>query len=277
MLIPRLISGFLLTGLAVGILFGDAHLAPWYPCLFVTAMLFAGLGVWELLALMPEAARHPTGLATAGVWLVLAANWVQPVGRLAAWAPVLFAFVGVVLAAFLWEMATYREPGSITARIANVGFAAAYLGVLPSFLLQLRWIGPDAALALALTIFVPKLGDVGAYFTGRFLGKHKMTPLLSPKKTWEGFAGGLLVSVGVALLPALWLDHYAAGFALGFGLTVGLAGVLGDLAESLLKRDAGTKDAAKSIPGFGGVLDVIDSVLFAAPVAYLWFVSWPHD
>jgi phosphatidate cytidylyltransferase len=272
MLIPRLISGFLLTGLAAGILFGDAHLAPWYPCLFVAAVLFAGLGVWELLALLPAATRPPTGLATAGVWLVLGANWVQPGGKVAAWAPVLFAFVAVLFAAFLWEIATFREPGNIAARIANTGFAAAYLGVLPSFLLQLRWLGPDAGTYIALAIFVPKIGDVGAYFTGRFLGRHKMTPLLSPKKTWEGFGGGLCASVGTAFLPALWLEHHPPLFAVGFGLTVGLAGVLGDLAESVLKRDAGTKDAAKSIPGFGGVLDVIDSVLFAAPVAYVWFV-----
>jgi phosphatidate cytidylyltransferase len=273
MLIPRLISGFLLAALAGGILFGDAHLAPYYPCLFVAALLFGGLGAWELRSLVPAAARPPAWLAVGGVAAVLASNWV----RTGDWAPVLFAATGVVLAAFLWEIAQFREPGQAAARVANVGFAAVYLGVLPSFLVQLRWLGPDAGTWIALTIFVPKVGDVGAYFTGRAIGKHKMTPYLSPKKTWEGFCGGMLASVGIAFLPALWLDRHPPLFAIGFGLTVGIAGVLGDLAESLLKRDAGTKDAAKSIPGFGGVLDVIDSVLFAAPVAYLWFVSWPHD
>jgi phosphatidate cytidylyltransferase len=126
--------------------------------------------------------------------------------------------------------------------------------------------------ALALTIFVPKFCDVGAYFTGRFLGRHRMSSVLSPKKTWEGFAGGL----AVAVLTALLINGYfpilrgGAAAAVGFGLTVGLAGILGDLAESLIKRDCRRKDASQVVPGFGGVLDVIDAILFAAPVAYCW-------
>ncbi len=274
MLIPRLISGFLLAALAAGVILGDSFLAPWYPCLFVAAVLFAGLGARELVALLPEPSRPHPWLAIGGVLLVIAANWVNPsAGRLAAWAPVLFAFVGVLGAAFLTEMACYRGPGQLVPRIANTVFVVAYLGLLPSFLIQLRWSLAFASTAIALTIFVPKVGDIGAYFTGRYLGRHKMTPILSPKKTWEGFAGGLVASVLTAALPAAWLTDYRTVFAIGFGLTVGIAGVLGDLAESLLKRDAGTKDAARSIPGFGGVLDVIDSVLFAAPVAYIWFMN----
>jgi phosphatidate cytidylyltransferase len=106
--------------------------------------------------------------------------------------------------------------------------------------------------------------------------------VLSPKKTWEGFAGGMATSVAVAVflnrfgqpLPggATWLGDLAA---VGFGLTVGGAGVLGDLAESLVKRDCGQKDASQTVPGFGGVLDVVDSVIFAAPVAYCW-LKWSH-
>ena len=99
-----------------------------------------------------------------------------------------------------------------------------------------------------------------------------MTPLLSPKKTWEGFTGGMLASVLAAVAlnrlgPVLRGGDLAA---VGFGLTVGGAGVLGDLAESLIKRDGRQKDASTTVPGFGGVLDVIDSVVFAAPVAYCW-------
>ena len=133
-------------------------------------------------------------------------------------------------------------------------------------------------LALALTVFVPKGNDIGAYFTGKFLtgrvlGRTPLTPLLSPKKTWQGAIGGMIVSVAVALGinelgPVLPFGRLGA---IGFGLSVGLAGVLGDLAESLIKRDLQAKDASKSVPGFGGVLDVIDSLLFAAPVAWLWF------
>src|SRR5207248_385801 len=104
--------------------------------------------------------------------------------------------------AFLVEMARFREPGESVVRIALTVWIAAYLGLLPSFLAQLRWpagtgfspAGREVArgtTALALAVFVPKCCDIGAYFTGRFLGRHKMSPVLSPKKTWEGAAGGL--------------------------------------------------------------------------------------
>src|SRR5205814_9807007 len=131
-----------------------------------------------------------------------------------------------------------------------------------------------STVALALVIFVPKCCDIGAYFTGRFFGRHRMTPLLSPKKTWEGAAGG----VGMAVLVTFLIDrltqaHLLQGLVwteIGFGVTVAVAGMWGDLAESLIKRDCQRKDAGETVPGFGGVLDVVDAVLFAAPVAYCW-------
>jgi phosphatidate cytidylyltransferase len=158
-------------------------------------------------------------------------------------------------------------------------FTLIYLGVLPSFLAQIRWLpGEHSTLALALTVFVPKGNDIGAYFTGKFLtgrvlGRHRMAPRLSPGKTWQGAVGGLITAVLVAIginefgpvLRGGWIE------AVGFGLVVGIAGVLGDLSESLIKRGLQKKDASQALPGFGGVLDLVDSLLFAAPVAYLWF------
>jgi phosphatidate cytidylyltransferase len=152
----------------------------------------------------------------------------------------------------------------------------AYLGLLPSFLAQLRWLDdaqtykPVAALALA--IFVPKCCDIGAYFTGRLLGRHPMSPILSPKKTWEGLLGGLVLSAVVAVAINRPLSVLRGGdlSAAGFGLAVGGIGALGDLAESLIKRDCRRKDASQVVPGFGGVLDVVDSIVFAAPLAYCW-------
>jgi phosphatidate cytidylyltransferase len=98
-----------------------------------------------------------------------------------------------------------------------------------------------------------------------------MTPLLSPKKTWEGAAGGLLASIAAAIAinrlgPAL---NYGL-MEIAFGISVGLAALLGDLAESLIKRDSGQKDASQVVPGFGGILDIVDSVIFSAPVSYWW-------
>ena len=177
------------------------------------------------------------------------------------------------MASFLLEVIRYNGEAGTIARIQGVMLSLFYLGLLPSFLLQMRWFPSDIALtALLLTIFVPKVGDIGAYFVGRFLGRHKFAPILSPKKTWEGFVGGLSAAMATAIAVESIRPIFRHGLleAAAFGLFVGLMGVLGDLAESLLKRDAGVKDAAKSIPGFGGILDVIDAILFAGPVAYVW-------
>jgi phosphatidate cytidylyltransferase len=172
-------------------------------------------------------------------------------------------------------MARYREPGTAITRLALTTFVFVYLGLLGSVFAQIRWLGDPirTSLMLALTIFAPKAGDIGAFFTGTFLGKHKMTPILSPKKTWEGFAGGLIAAALMAVGLSYFGDVFRRGIveAAAFGIVVGIVGVLGDLAESLIKRDGQAKDASQSIPGFGGLLDVVDSVLFAAPVAYLWF------
>jgi phosphatidate cytidylyltransferase len=164
-------------------------------------------------------------------------------------------------------------PGESVIRIALTVWLAAYLGLLPSFLAQLRWLShQQATTALALAIFVPKCGDSAAYFAGRFLGRHRLTPTLSPKKTWEGAVGGLAASV----LAAIGIDRLApvvrGGIfsAAGLGAALGIAAMLGDLAESLIKRDCYQKDASQVVPGFGGVLDIVDSILFAAPVAYWW-------
>ncbi|MEM1304554.1 MAG: phosphatidate cytidylyltransferase, partial [Planctomycetota bacterium] len=140
--------------------------------------------------------------------------------------------------------------------------------------------------ALVSLIAVVKGNDIGAYTAGRLTGRHKMTPVLSPGKTWEGFTGGMVMSVAAAwvcLGPfATWIgaapSEAAAtnGWWFGvvlYGLLVGLAGVAGDLAISLLKRDAGLKNSSSWLPGLGGVLDLLDSVLLGAPVAYVLWVA----
>jgi phosphatidate cytidylyltransferase len=286
MIRTRLWVGTLLALGAAGVLVGDTLLArhgfPFFPFL-LAFLLFAGTaGARELVRLFPPATRPSEPLVTCGVLLLLAANW-YPAARFqfetapaSPWAMLVVVFVGVQMGAFALEMWRYNgEPGAAVPRLGLTLFAVAYLGLLPCFLAQVRWLTPDAhrsAVMLALVVFVPKGNDIGAFFAGTFLGRHQMTPLLSPKKTWEGFAGGVLagtaVAVGLSFLEPVFRNGWEAA---AFGLVVGCAGVAGDLAESLIKRDGQSKDASKSIPGFGGVLDVTDSVLFAAPVAYLWF------
>lgn len=268
------------------LLVGDRHLAPWFPFLLGCLAFVGVFATRELVALFPPAFRPPESVAILGVVAVLAANWypvaqhhVPKLPAATSWhQPVLLVFVGVVAVGFLREMRLFREPGAAVPRLALLTLAVAYLGLFGSFLAQLRWLDADpyrTSLILALTVFVPKCGDIGAFFTGTFFGRHKMTPVLSPKKTWEGFAGGLVAAVLAAVGLSFAGDVFRHGVveAAAFGVVVGIAGVLGDLAESLVKRDGQVKDAAKSIPGFGGLLDVVDSVLFAAPVAYLWFCT----
>lgn len=276
MLRTRLVVGTLLAAGAVGLLVFDPP--PWFPCLLV---LLLGLGLAscrELLNLLGPRRPAPL-LCYLGVAGLLAANWL---GRLPAGADATGPWVAVpgilavfLSAAFLVEMACFK-PGESLSRIALAVWLVVYLGLLPGLLAQLRWLpGPVEAgtLALLLAIFVPKGCDIGAYFTGRLFGRHPMTPVLSPKKTWEGAAGGL----AAAIVLAVALDRLAPVPVLGpwwaeagFGLTVGIAGMFGDLAESLIKRDCRQKDASATVPGFGGVLDVVDAVLLAAPVAYVW-------
>jgi phosphatidate cytidylyltransferase len=273
--------GTVLALLAAGALLLDGYLSPYFPCLLVLLLVLGLAAAAELRDLVADGPRPSLWLCLTATAVVLLANWPAHVGlygdlsaeaaEARAWRDVLFALAAVLLLGFLVEMATYQEPGGVVTRLSLLAWMTAYLALLPSFLAQLRWWGPGTGVtALALTIFVPKVGDIGAFFTGRFLGRHKMTPRLSPKKTWEGLAGGLAAAALLAVLlnrlltPVLTNDWRAAGF----GLAVGLAGVLGDLAESLVKRDRGRKDASQALPGFGGVLDVVDSILFAAPVSY---------
>ena len=120
-------------------------------------------------------------------------------------------------------------------------------------------------------IFVVKCSDIGAYTAGRFFGKHKFSPVISPKKTWEGMAGGVILAAVVAVAFAVFCDIMSWRLAIVFGVVFAFIGQLGDLAESMLKRDAETKDSSNSVPGFGGILDVVDSILITAPFGYLFF------
>jgi phosphatidate cytidylyltransferase len=147
--------------------------------------------------------------------------------------------------------------------------------------------GRFGMLALVSLIATVKMSDTGQYFVGRLIGRHKLAPLVSPGKTWEGAIGGFIFAIGTAWLIFAWaaprmVDVPVTSMPLSatpiggiritlFALAVAGAGLLGDLAESMLKRDAGVKDSSTWMPGFGGVLDLLDSLFGAAPVAYLFW------
>ncbi len=201
------------------------------------------------------------------------------VGRLA-WP--LLAMTLMLAVAFLGEMGRYQGPGGVTVRLALAVLCLVYVGGLLSVLFQLRYLGGNDSglLALIALIAVVKGTDIGAYTIGRLFGRHKMAPVLSPGKTWEGAAGGLAFALVAAWLSIEVLGPrlvtrpvLPAGGWIVYGLLVGSTGIVGDLAESLLKRDLGCKDSSRWMPGFGGVLDVLDSLLVAAPVGYLCWLA----
>lgn len=280
----RLITGFAMTFAIAGVLFGDEYLVKRSQFLFVCVLSLAFIASYEFNK-MQSFGKSRLAVLWPALFCLIVSEWVlvwdwRPSTEIATTSiigprVVLIVLVFFAISAFL-EILDYEHGGQAWPRFCNTMIAIVYLGVLPLFLIKLRSIPDVGMLAFSATIFVPKLGDVGAYFTGSLIGKHKMTPTLSPKKTWEGFAGGLAVSVLTAIvinsLGREPLFKNGVVEAIAFGIVVGIAGVLGDLFESMLKRDAQAKDAAQSLPGFGGVLDVVDSVLFAAPVAYLFFI-----
>lgn len=192
-----------------------------------------------------------------------------------------FIVVFVMLFAALRRAWTKNTQGAIVAMAGTV-LSTLYLGGLGWFLMALRVkhsFKPSgvqgSTMILVLILLAVKFTDIGAFFGGKAFGRRKLIPWLSPGKTWEGLFFGLLTAGAVGAVLSQWIAPpvYSLPWWKGliFGMVIGGIGQLGDLLESLMKRDAEVKDSGSLIPGFGGVLDVIDSPLLAAPFAYLMF------
>jgi phosphatidate cytidylyltransferase len=175
----------------------------------------------------------------------------------------------VLMALLLYQYIRYGT----SAVLVNCGasyFSIIYLGLLGAFALAVRIdFGPWA---LLMFVFVVKSADIGAYSFGSLFGKHKFSPEISPSKSWEGMAGAVAAAIVVAIPFAVSCDIMVWWLAIIFGCCFAFIGQMGDLAESMIKRDAKQKDSAFVVPGFGGILDILDSLLLAAPFAYLFFM-----
>lgn len=186
--------------------------------------------------------------------------------------PLIYLFFLSAFSLFVLLLYQYFRYGTSEV-IANCGanyFTIIYIGLLSAFVLGIRI---DFGLwPLLMFIFVVKSADIGAYVIGASFGRHKFSPNISPSKTWEGMAGALATAVIVGLLFAAGCDIMAWWSAVIFGICFAFIGQAGDLVESMIKRDAEQKDSSNKVPGFGGILDIIDSPLFAAPFAYLFFM-----
>jgi len=148
-------------------------------------------------------------------------------------------------------------------------FGILYVSWFFSFLIKIKFM-PNGTLLAAFIILVTKSGDIGAYVVGSLMGKHALIPHISPKKSKEGMIGGLLFSLVAALLSKSFLTGFTYNHLLTLGLLLGLVGQIGDLSESLIKRDCGVKDSGRVFLGLGGVLDLVDSLLFSVPIFYFY-------
>jgi len=166
------------------------------------------------------------------------------------------------------------NPEAITA-IATTLFGIMYVSWLLNFIQKINFYpGIEGRFYVLYFILVTKFSDLGAYVTGSLIGKHKMIPRISPGKTWEGFGGAIVISTGISLAYAKIAGPHLAGMnvihAIALGIMLSSTAVIGDLIESVFKREAGVKDSGRFFPGIGGILDLMDSLLFNAPLMYLY-------
>ena len=284
MLWQRLITGPLLIALVLGVVWfdasldarADAHGLPHGLVLFGFAALLSVLIAREVAAFL-KAAGIPASPTAAGIAALLGLAGTSAstlLGSRVGVAGGLATAVTLMLLVALLRMSRDRDPKGSLMLVGGTLLAGVYGGVLLGFWMLVRL--EHSAWLLVGGVLTTKSCDIGAYFTGMSVGRHKMIPWLSPKKSWEGLAGGVATATAVGALLAHYgspmlaaeADHIPWWVGAVGGALVALIGQAGDLAESAFKRDAGLKDSGRILPGMGGVLDVLDSPLFTGPVVY---------
>jgi phosphatidate cytidylyltransferase len=229
---------------------------------FVVVLTIAVLlAIWELcVALNKVHARPPIAPLAIGGVALQAVAWFKGSEALA------ITFLLTCAAVAIWRLA--EGPQGYLRDISTGMFIALYVPFLAGFavLMAVPDDGAKRVIAFVVTIVC---SDIGGYATGVFLGRHPMAPSVSPSKSWEGFGGSVVACAGAGILLLTLVFHQPAWQGAIFGVALALTAVLGDLGESLLKRDLGIKDMGTTLPGHGGVMDRLDSLLPGAVVAYL--------
>lgn len=260
MLIKRIISSILLIGLICAIVFVD-----WVCGLTVT--LFIILGLYEFFTMLQNKGITIYKYFGIGMGAIIPLSIIFHFELTKNWE--LFFIVLAFLFLIFMQFARRDNSGTIV-DISTTIFGIIYVSWFLSFMIKIRYLEGGLGLFLAV-LLITKLGDIGAYIIGSAFGKTALLPRISPKKTVEGAIGGLLFSVVGALISRPFFAASGAYFHLVFlGLALGILAQAGDLSESLMKRDCQVKDSGKLFPGMGGALDVIDSLLFTAPVFYFY-------
>ncbi len=241
-----------------------------YDALLIAAAMVALFELFRLAEARGHSCHRPIGVVVA---LLFLASFIIPGLRIE---------YPLVTALFIIPLSRLMRGGDWRPALGDIGaalFCATFIGVLFGYLLALRHlnfppkgeeIGSDLVFLL---FFVVWAADVGAFYVGSYLGRHPLAPQVSPKKTVEGALGGVAVALAAAFVARAWFMHDLSVVDCAvLGTLLGITGILGDLVESMLKRGAGVKDSASVVPGHGGVLDRVDSVLYAAPILYYYYL-----
>jgi len=247
----------------------------WGFVLLVAALL--AVAVWEL---RNAAARK--GVADSWQILIVAAPLIVIVAYALSTAEPLTARLGhpdpagvsiLLLAAAVMAVLGWRLRRGVTGYLADVAVSVFTLGYLVVPGLAVVWLVASNRPVAFLVAYVACIAanDSGAYWFGSLLGRHKMIPAVSPAKTWEGFAGGVLLAAVAGVLLGIFLLHVSWLWGVAFGVVLAAGATIGDLVESALKRDVGVKDMGRLMPGHGGALDRLDSLLYCAPLAVILY------
>jgi phosphatidate cytidylyltransferase len=261
-----LASRILIAAVLLPLVIGIVYLGGWW--LFGLALVGGLLALHELY----EMARELRPLVLGGYLGYLLTLLGLQLGGIE-W------MLGGLLATFVFAFVVYGLGGvrqSATTSFASTVLGVAWVGAGIGCLLLIRDIPEFGFWAVMAVLFTVFAADTGAFFVGRTFGRHRMAPAISPKKSWEGFVGGVLAAVGMAFV-ILYRDRdefLTIPESLVLGLVIALAAVLGDLFESAVKRDLEVKDSGRVLGGHGGMLDRLDSLLWAGPAAYFTILAF---
>jgi len=252
-LMKRLAVSAVFISVAIAVVF---YLPHW--CFFLVVEAFVLMGLWEFFSL----AEQKGLLVHRGFGLVFGA--LLPFSAYFSLQPTNLLMVCVALFIFLFNR---KSPDKTITSVSVSVFGIIYVAWFFSYLIKIRLL-PDGAAWVFYTLLIVKSGDAAAYFIGKKFGKTKLLEHVSPKKSIEGAIGQMFATIALSVGSVFYL-HVSPVHLLILGTAVGALALLGDLAESLIKRDAGVKDSG-NIPGLGGMLDVMDSLLFTIPVVYFY-------
>lgn len=260
---------------------------------FLWGLVFAAslLAMYEFFAMTLDDADDRKASLLFGAIAIAGMYWLQPLALfrlppddypvqarviLASMGPLL-VLVAAVVPVGLYYLFRFGDMKTVATRFSYSVTGIVYVGVLFTFLALIkRDFGPNGDDIVVFVLLVVWLGDTGAYFGGRFLGKTKLYPEVSPKKTWAGAIGGLIGSgVSAAVMKLTVMDYMPWEHVMAIALPGAALGQMADLVESLFKRSTGVKDSGAILPGHGGILDRVDAVLFFAPYTYLYLMLIP--